>query len=120
MGDRTRCTSIILVVFGVVFLASGILLLVLGDSLIKSVVKKVERSFSLSFEQTLHEERLPSGMPVATRNRGVSVLARSTGAVVPVAVRLRSWQRHGLSQWNGKAAPSTAWTFRLQVNGTTA
>ena len=45
MADRTRCTSIILIVFGVVFLTSGILLLVFGDSLIKSVMRKVERSF---------------------------------------------------------------------------
>ncbi|CAF3376522.1 unnamed protein product [Rotaria sp. Silwood1] len=39
MVDRTHCASIILIVISIGFMAAGVLLIVLGDSLIKKIVK---------------------------------------------------------------------------------
>jgi hypothetical protein len=39
--DRIRCGAIILVILGIGFLIGGVLLITLGDSIIKKAVKKV-------------------------------------------------------------------------------
>ncbi len=41
MLDRIRCASVILIILGIGFMIGSILLLVLGDSVIKNAVKKV-------------------------------------------------------------------------------
>jgi len=41
MIDRTRCAAVVLVILGLGFIISGVLLFVFGDTVIESGVKKV-------------------------------------------------------------------------------